>query len=197
MIAAQGPLVPWLGGRCLGAFCCFARLACMPRTVLMRTERSREQLRTGRLTATIRRKREELLVLFRAWLALSLGSLSLEYLARHDATCLGSWCEEFVVQAFLEKWGRTKTAETLLAICDAAPVMKGMLGAAWAALRTWEMLEPPDLHPPAPLKILQAMVVCAGCWRWWDMAATLWVGFWCLLRPSEYLSLSSGDFSWP
>ena len=75
--------------------------------------------------------------------------------------------------------------------------MKGMLGAAWAALRTWEMLEPPDLHPPAPLKILQAMVVCACCWRWWDMAATLCVGFWRLLRPSEYLSLSSGDFSWP
>ena len=111
---------------------------------------------------TIRQKREEYLALFRAWLSLSLGSVSLEYLARHDAMCLGSWCEEFVVQAFLEKWGRTKTAETLLAICDAVPVMKGMLEAAWAAVGIWEVLEPPDLHPPAPLKILPAMVVCAA-----------------------------------
>ena len=94
-------------------------------------------------------------------------------------------------------WSRTKTAEAVLAISDRYPVMRQLMGGSWRLLRAWSISEPTDLHPPCPLKLLQAMVVGALAWGWPETAAVLLLAFYALLRPIEYLSVTWGDLALP
>lgn len=67
--------------------------------------------------------------------------------------------------------------------------MKGLLVGAWTMLHTWQHLQPPSLHPPCPVKLLKALVACACSWEWLEVATVLPTGFYCLLRPAEYLTM--------
>ena len=78
---------------------------------------------------------------------------------------------------------------------DRHPAMRQMLG--WRILRAWAITEPTDLHPPCPLRLLQAMVVSTLAWGWWETTAVLLLGFFALLRPLEYLSATWGDLALP
>ena len=57
-------------------------------------------------------------------------------------------------------------------------------------MKSWQVSEPAELHPACPIILLKAMVVYSLAWGWWEVATTLLCGFFGLLRPSEYLSLS-------
>ena len=59
--------------------------------------------------------------------------------------------------------------------------------AAWTRLA---MTLAPQLHPPIPLHVLQALMVLALGWDWWEAALLLLLGFYDLLRPSDYVALT-------
>ena len=143
------------------------------------------------------KQRATLYQLFLVWLQAVLPNFGVEELVLHHGGLFGQWCEEFVIQAYVEGWSRTKAANAVLSVMDQHGICRTNLGLAWAALRTWEGLEPPRLHPPMPWKLLKAMVVCALAWQWPGMAASLLLGFCCLLRPSENWRLTFGDIAWP
>ena len=53
------------------------------------------------------------------------------------------------------------------------------------------MLEPPKVHPPVPLPSLMALTGLCLAWNWWREALLLLLGFFGLLRPIEYTSLTA------
>jgi hypothetical protein len=88
-------------------------------------------------------------------------------------------------------------AETLNCVVSRYHWMKGSVGGAWRLLSTWQAIEPPELHPPMPVKVLQAMFLVALSWGWTRMAVLLLTGFYGLLRVCEVLSLTVEDYSLP
>ena len=160
--------------------------------------RSRQKLTEGLVTAATARKRGEYYQTFEDWMSGNLAGHTIDHLAREHSSVLVEWVAEFVLYCYTELgWSRTRTAEAVLAVTDRHPAIRQMLGGAWRLLRAWAITEPTDLHPPCPLRLLQAMVVSAIAWGWLETGATLLLGFFALLRPIEYLSVKWGDLVLP
>ena len=146
-------------------------------------------------TAQVRRK---LYKVFLDYLGEKVPTYTVDELALDHHTVLGEWVAEFVMHAYMELgWSRGRTAETVLAVRDAHPNMAREMGGAWRRLNAWSAAEPPDLHPPMPYKLLRAMVATTIAWGWYEMAVILLLGFYGLLRPSEYLGVEWGDLVLP
>ena len=60
-------------------------------------------------------------------------------------------------------------------------------------MRTWEKLEPSEVRTPLPHSVLLACKAIALAWSWPRIALLLHLGFYCLLRPGELLSLRRRD----
>jgi len=123
--------------------------------------RTRTALEEGLVTKRTANLRAELYDKFAAYLESALPAFSVDSLAREYPSILSEWVAEFVTHCYLEGWGRTRTAEALLAIMDRHGALRQSLGAAWRLMRSWQLSEPADLHPPCPMKLLKAMVVTA------------------------------------
>ena len=169
-----------------------------------RAPRTAKDLRDGKvllrgpvtiLTAT---RRNTLYQAFVDYLTPNVADYTVTELADDYHSILGEWVAEFVMHAYLELgWSRGKTSETVLAVRDKHPNMAQKMGAAWRRIQAWSAAEPPDLHPPIPYMLLRAMVATALAWGWHEMAVTLLLAFYGLLRPSEYLGVRWKDLVLP
>eukprot|EP00438_Fugacium_kawagutii_P034073 Skav205994 [mRNA] locus=scaffold2084:207733:210659:+ [translate_table: standard] len=91
--------------------------------------------------------------------------------------------------------GRALARDTLAALQDAQPQVKGCLQGTWRLVKTWNTTELPNRAPPMPMEVLDAMVGYALFKQQPLFALSLLIGFHGLLRTGEVLGLSKKDFS--
>ena len=89
--------------------------------------------------------------------------------------------------------GRAKASDTLAALQDSQPQLKGSLPASWRLLRAWNANELPSRAPPLPLDILEAMIGYSLFKGSPLFALSLLLGFHGLLRTGEILSITKGQ----
>eukprot|EP00438_Fugacium_kawagutii_P018349 Skav224070 [mRNA] locus=scaffold432:52613:53713:+ [translate_table: standard] len=107
---------------------------------------------------------------------------------------------DMVVSDYLEHlWAsgvdRSQASNTLAALQDSQPHLKGKLAQSWRLLKTWVTHEVPNRAPPMPKEVLFSMVGYALFKQQPDMALTLLLGFHGLLRTGELLSLTKKDIA--
>ena len=85
--------------------------------------------------------------------------------------------------------GRAKANDTVAGLQDKDPKLRGHLPGCWRLLKTWSVNEMPARAPPMPESVLQAMVGHAIQNHNLAFAASLLVGFYCMLRTGEVLNL--------
>ena len=88
-------------------------------------------------------------------------------------------------------------SETINAVVDQLPHLRGQLAAPWTTLSRWEEVEPVSRSMVMPASVLQAAISLSLLWSWPRMAAALLIGFHGLLRPSEFLPLQRADLILP
>ena len=140
------------------------------------------------------KRREHCLSCFLSWLCHALGlfvSLASLTVPELNTALIG-----FGKHLFYEGEPRYLFAETINALVDLYPHLKGQLIAAWSTLSRWEG-EPTVRSMIMPASIFQAAVSLSILWGWPKFAAALLLGFHGLLRPSEFLPLLRSDLVLP
>ena len=89
--------------------------------------------------------------------------------------------------------GRALASDTLAALQDVSPRIKGSIPGAWRLLRTWHANEIPNRAPPFPERILHAMVGYFLFHEQPRMALSLLLGFYAMLRTGELLGVRNKD----
>ncbi|CAE8616972.1 unnamed protein product [Polarella glacialis] len=153
-------------------------------------------LTRGAVSAKTHLIRGKLMTAFQTWWANNdLGDMDL--VAASQVPQMTSSLIKYGQLLFQSGRPQREFAETLNCVVAKYHWMKSSVGGAWKLLSTWQTLEPPELHPPMPLKVLQAMILLALSWGWARMAILLLTGFYGLLRVCEVLALTVEDFSLP
>eukprot|EP00438_Fugacium_kawagutii_P004839 Skav221060 [mRNA] locus=scaffold3118:62102:67689:+ [translate_table: standard] len=93
--------------------------------------------------------------------------------------------------------GRALAADSLAAIQDQQPQLKGRLSGAWRLLKAWNQTELPNRAPPMPLEVLDAMVGLSLLRRQPLFGLSLLIGFHGLLRTGEILNISKKHVALP
>ena len=88
-------------------------------------------------------------------------------------------------------------AETINALVDLMPHLRGQLAGPWSTLARWEEAEPQKRSMIMPAAAFQAAVSLSLLWGWHRFAAALLIGFHGLLRPNEFLPLQRIDLILP
>ena len=85
--------------------------------------------------------------------------------------------------------GRALASDTIAALQDFDPHLKGKLPSTWRLLKVWHTHEIPNRAPPLPEVVLRAMVGHALFHGKPLFALSLLLGFYCMLRTGELLGL--------
>ena len=103
---------------------------------------------------------------------------------------LDSSASEYVEHLWSVGEGRALAADTIAALQDSQPQLRGQLHGTWRLLKTWNASEIPNRAPPMPVEVLEAMVGHAIFHGRPLFALSLLFGFYGLLRTGEILGLS-------
>ena len=103
--------------------------------------------------------------------------------------------QQYIEHLWTEGFGRAQASDTVAALQDAQPQVKGHLRGTWRLLKAWSMNEIPNRAPPLPEEALQMMVGYAFFKEQYKFGLSLLVGFYGTLRTGEILSLCSSDVS--
>ena len=87
--------------------------------------------------------------------------------------------------------GRALANDTVAALQDAQPSVRGHLQGAWRLLKTWSVNEIPNRAPPMPEPVLQALAGWAFFKGHFSFGFSLVIGFYTMLRSGEIMSLKS------
>eukprot|EP00438_Fugacium_kawagutii_P014973 Skav234175 [mRNA] locus=scaffold572:355170:357318:- [translate_table: standard] len=87
--------------------------------------------------------------------------------------------------------GRAQACDTVAGLQDLQPELRGLLQGSWRLLKTWSVNEVPNRAPPLPQHVVHAMVGWALFKGRNSFAVSLMVGFYCMLRTGEVLTLRS------
>lgn len=85
--------------------------------------------------------------------------------------------------------GRALASDSLAALQDKQPNLRGSLSSSWRLLKTWCVNELPNRAPPLPEKALQAMIGYSLFHNMPAFALSLWLGYFGLLRTGEILGI--------
>eukprot|EP00435_Cladocopium_sp_Y103_P018392 s123_g4.t1 len=102
---------------------------------------------------------------------------------------LDSLLSEYVEHLWVTGEGRGKASDTIAAIQDLQPHVKGQLAMSWRLLKTWLVNEIPSRAPPMPEICLQAMIGWAIFKGEVNFGLSLMLGFYGLLRTGELLDV--------
>lgn len=89
--------------------------------------------------------------------------------------------------------GKGLASDTLAALQDSSPKLRGAIPGAWRLLKTWHVNEIPCRAPPLPEKVLQSLVGYFLFHRNHGMALSLLLGFYAMLRTGEWLGIRNRD----
>ena len=102
---------------------------------------------------------------------------------------------EYLEHLWFTGAGRGLASDTLAALQDQDSRLKGLLPSSWRLLKTWHSHEIPSRAPPFPEYVLHCLVGWSLMRENFSFAVSLLVGFYCLLRTGELLSLEKRHFS--
>lgn len=89
--------------------------------------------------------------------------------------------------------GRGLASDTLAALQDTSPKLRGAMPGAWRLLKTWHVNEIPCRAPPLPEQVLLSLVGYFLFHRDAAMALSLLLGFYSMLRTGELLGVRNKD----
>ena len=89
--------------------------------------------------------------------------------------------------------GRGQANDTVAALQDQQPSVRGHLQGAWRLLKTWSINEVPNRAPPLPEQVVLAMTGWAFFHGHYSFGISLLIGFYTMLRSGELLGLRSSD----
>jgi hypothetical protein len=98
---------------------------------------------------------------------------------------------DYLEHLWSEGEGRALASDTVAALQDAEPHLKGHLQGSWRLLKVWSQQEIPNRAPPLPEVVLHAMVGQAIMRQDPQFALSLLLSFYGMLRTGELLSLLS------
>lgn len=102
---------------------------------------------------------------------------------------LDSLASEYLEHLWSTGEGRALASDTLAALQNLEPHLKGHLPEAWRLLKVWSQNELPNRAPPLPEAVVHAMVGRALLKHEADFALSLLLGFYGMMRTGELLSL--------
>ena len=91
--------------------------------------------------------------------------------------------------------GRALASDTLAAVQDKQPQVKGSLQKSWRLVKTWNLNEIPNRAPPLPESALHAMVGHAFSHNRPLFGLSLLLGFYGMLRTGELLTVQPGHLT--
>ena len=103
--------------------------------------------------------------------------------------------QQYIEDVWSEGHGRAQASDTVAALQDAQPQVKGHLHGTWRLLKAWSVNEIPNRPSPLPEEALHMMVGSAITQHEYLFAVSLLVGFYGTLRTGEILSMKSSDVS--
>eukprot|EP00435_Cladocopium_sp_Y103_P029447 s2458_g7.t1 len=89
--------------------------------------------------------------------------------------------------------GRALASDTLAALQDTSPRIKGSIPGAWRLLRTWLTNEIPNRAPPMPERVVHALTGYFLFHGQPRMALSVLLGFYSMLRTGELLGIRNKD----
>ena len=89
--------------------------------------------------------------------------------------------------------GRAQANDTVAALQDSQPNLRGQLQGSWRLLKTWSINELPNRAPPLPEQVVLAMAGWAFFRNHYSFGVSLLIGFYTMLRSGELLGLRSSD----
>ena len=89
--------------------------------------------------------------------------------------------------------GRALASDTLAALQDTSPRLRGRLPGAWRLLKTWHTNEILNRAPPFPEKVVQSLVGYFWFHRSFAMGLSTLLGFYAMLRTGELLGIRNKD----
>ena len=102
---------------------------------------------------------------------------------------------DYLEHLWSQGFGRALASDSVAALQDSDPKLKGHLPGAWRLLKTWSVNEIPNRAPPLPQHIVHAMCGWAAFNGYYAFAVSLLVGFYGMLRTGELLTLTRKNFS--
>ena len=102
---------------------------------------------------------------------------------------------EYLEHLWFTGAGRGLASDTLAALQDQDPRLRGLLQTSWRLLKTWHTHEIPCRAPPFPEHILHCLVGWALMRQHFNFAVSLLVGFYAMLRTGELLNLRKQHIS--
>ena len=87
--------------------------------------------------------------------------------------------------------GRAQANDTVAALQDFQPNLRGQLPGAWRLLKTWSVNEVPNRAPPLPEHVVWAMAGWSFFNNYNSFGISLLIGFYTMLRSGEILGLRS------
>ena len=104
----------------------------------------------------------------------------------HQKSALDGLLCDYLEHLWSSGEGRGLASDTLAALQDTSPKLKGSIPGAWRLLKTWNINEIPCRAPPLPERVLLALV---GYFLFHSnprMALSLLLGFYSMLRTGEF-----------
>eukprot|EP00435_Cladocopium_sp_Y103_P014453 s1737_g3.t1 len=91
--------------------------------------------------------------------------------------------------------GRALASDTLAALQDTSPKLRGAIPGAWRLLKTWQVNEIPCRAPPLPERVLKSLVGYFIFSQEPAMALSLLLGYYSMLRTGELLGVRNRDIT--
>ena len=85
----------------------------------------------------------------------------------------------------------------LVGVADRFGWLRWVLGGPWKVVSAWERAEPAEPRAPIPVKWVRALIIGALSLGWMNMALSMLLGFFALLRPIELFTLRRRDLLLP
>ena len=160
-------------------------------------DRSTDLLTSRATNVRVRERRRLLLGEFAAFIALSLGGVSLQDFLLWPAPRVDRLLAERGQILFRAGRSHLDYSEVINAVVDEQRALRGHLGHAWDVAWIWRGLLPGGNRSAMPEPVFLALLGLALQWQWPHVALLLATGFCGMLRVHELRGLTFGDFVTP
>ena len=100
---------------------------------------------------------------------------------------------EYIEHLWSSGEGRAMASDTVAALQDSEPHLKGKLASVWRLLKVWSQHELPNRAPPMPETVVHAMVGRAILQEDVEFALSILVGFYGMMRTGELMNVHHKD----
>ena len=112
-----------------------------------------------------------------------------------DPGTLDLWLRQYIEVLWEGDEGRALAADTIAAVQDYLPAVKGKLATSWRLMKTWNTQEIPNRAPPLPEQAVLAMAGWGFFHGHFNFSVSILVCFYAMLRTGEVLGIRNSDIA--